>query len=200
VRKLGRPCFLCSGVGRSTGSVPREVSACLASADLEVAGRRGRAGSAIAGFQSSARLRAPVLLCFTRARDYQRSRRRASRFWSRTSTIGSSRVVSLGPVVESEVVRGLVVCLSRDPELVRASAASRAVGSVEGAGDLGVAPRAHGLAEAHRPSADRSARPRVACRLEPGAATPDVGGILGAAGDAAALAPGAGGAALDVSA
>jgi hypothetical protein len=102
-------------------------------------------------------------------------------------------------VVESEVVRGLVRCLSRGPEPVRAGAASWALGSVERAGDLGVASRARGLPATTRPSADRPGRSRVAGRAESRASASGMVDLLGAAGDVAALAPGAGGAALDVS-
>jgi putative transposase len=60
--------------------------------------------------------------------------------------------------------------------------------------------RAYGLAEAFCPSAHRTGRSSIACRVEPRAATPGVGGILGAAGDVAALASGTRRGALDVSA
>src|SRR6266496_365868 len=94
----------------------------------------------------------------------------------------------------------LVVCLSRGSEPLRTGRASWALGSVEGPGDLGVASRARGLAAAVRPSADPASCSRVVGDAQSSASAPGVGGVLGEAGDIVALAPRAGGAALDLSA
>src|SRR6266540_5665001 len=97
-------------------------------------------------------------------------------------------------------MHGLVVCLSRRSQSVGADRADRSLGSVEGAGDPGPASRACAAAAAVGSTWIRAGRPCVAGRAESSASTPGVGSVLGQARDIAALAPSAGGAALDVSA
>jgi hypothetical protein len=124
---------------------------------------------------SGTRLRCACLSKVHAHASNRRPCRGASLLWSRPPLGGWLASASL---VDVGGVRGLVVYLSRGPNPVRARAASWAVGPVEGARDLSVASRAYGLAEAFYPSTHRTGRSSVACRVEPGAATPGVGGVL----------------------
>src|SRR5439155_18845865 len=95
---------------------------------------------------------------------------------------------------------GLVLFLSLGSESLRACTAAWALRSVERGGDPRLASRARCPAAPVGPSADRAGRSCAAGDARSGASAPSVGGLLGPAGDVAALAPPARVAALEVSA
>ena len=157
--------------------------------------RRGRVGGDCAGLQALWGLHRPTGVRGWRARGYQKWGRRASSLVARSER---ARLVSAS-VVDSEVVRGLVVCLSRRSQAVGAGRDHGPLGALKGAGDPGAASRAGAAAAAIGSASPGAGRSRLASCAQSITPTPGVAGVLGQAGDVAALAPSAGGAALDVS-
>jgi hypothetical protein len=99
---------------------------------------------------------------------------------------GGGAVASAFPYLEAAVAR--LAGVRRHLAAARAGGASRARRPREGARDPRPATRAVDPAPAGRQSALRGARSAPTCRAEPRAAAPLLGGLPGAAGNAAALA------------